>query len=235
LTEADFLLQLPAYLEHEALQLWRKCRKNILIKPEGASDRDWDPIADVIALFKEHFGVASAAKVRELQTLKKRKDETCRMLRSRLECLAEETGLLNARGQAMTFVNALPPALRERIEPIMWARSPSGIYSLDDAAGIRGWQSLDNLVLGTHLLMPPARQTPLLVAGADTPATRPTGAEAQTAAARLAASAATLRPSVGLRRARSSSPTGRARVRAAAARSVGSLSGWMRWQLKSKS
>jgi hypothetical protein len=61
--------------------------------------------------------------------------------------------LLNAREQAMTFVNALPPALRERIEPILWARSPSGIYSLDDAAqaaervelaqayaaGMRGW------------------------------------------------------------------------------------------------
>ncbi|GAQ90914.1 hypothetical protein KFL_007020010 [Klebsormidium nitens] len=153
LTEADFLLQLPAYLEHEALQLWRKRRKDILTKPEGASDRDWDPIADVIALFKEHFGVASAAKVRELQTLKKREDETCRMLRSRLERLAEETGLLNAREQAMTFVNALPPALRERIEPILWAKSPSGIYSLDDAAqaaervelaqayaaGMRGW------------------------------------------------------------------------------------------------
>jgi hypothetical protein len=87
LSEADFVLQLPAYLEHEALQLWRKRRRDILTKPEGASDRDWDPIADVIALFKEHFGVA---KVRKLQTLKKRKDETCRMLRSRLERLAEK-------------------------------------------------------------------------------------------------------------------------------------------------
>jgi hypothetical protein len=82
LLQADFLLQLPAYLEHEALQLWRKHRKNILTKPEGASDKDWDPIADVIALFKEHFGLANAAKVRELQILKKREDETFRMLRS---------------------------------------------------------------------------------------------------------------------------------------------------------
>jgi hypothetical protein len=153
LTEADFLLQLPAYLEHEALQLWRKRRKDILTKPEGASDRDWDPIADVIALFKEHFGVASAAKVHELQTLKKREDETCRMLRSRLERLAEKTGLLNAREQALTFVNALPAAVRERIEPILWAKSANGIYSLDDAfqaaervelaqayaSGMRGW------------------------------------------------------------------------------------------------
>jgi hypothetical protein len=80
-----------------------------LKKPEDASD--WNPIADVIALFKEHFGVASAAKVRELQTLKKREDETCRMLRSRIERLAEETGLLNAREQALTFVNALPAAV----------------------------------------------------------------------------------------------------------------------------
>jgi hypothetical protein len=153
LTEADFLLQLPAYLEHETLQLWRKRRKVILTKPEGASDRDWDPIADVVALFKEHFNIASAAKVRELQTLKKREDETCRMLRSHLERLAEETSLLNAREQAMTFVNALPTALRERIESILWVKSPSGIYSLDDAAqaaervelahayaaGMRGW------------------------------------------------------------------------------------------------
>jgi hypothetical protein len=131
----------------------RKHRKVILTKLEGTSDRVWDPIANVIALFKEHFGVASAAKVHELQTLKKREDKICRMLRSRLERLAEETGLLNACEQAMTFVNALPAALRERIEPILWAKSPSGIYSLDDAAqaaervklaqayaaGMRGW------------------------------------------------------------------------------------------------
>jgi hypothetical protein len=67
----------------------------------------------------DHFGVASAAKVRELQTLKKRKDKTCRMLRSCLERLAEETCLLNAREQALTFVNALPAAVQERIEPIL--------------------------------------------------------------------------------------------------------------------
>jgi hypothetical protein len=40
LSEAELLLQLPAYLGHEALQLWRKRRKNILTKPEGASNRD---------------------------------------------------------------------------------------------------------------------------------------------------------------------------------------------------
>jgi hypothetical protein len=56
------------------------------------------------------------------------------MLKSRIERLAEETCLLNAREQAMTFVNALPTSLRERVEPILWAKSPSGIYSLDDAA-----------------------------------------------------------------------------------------------------
>jgi hypothetical protein len=58
---------------------------------------DRNPNADLIAIFKEHFEVASAAKVRKLQTLQKHDDETCRMLRSRLEHLAEETGLLNAR------------------------------------------------------------------------------------------------------------------------------------------
>jgi hypothetical protein len=149
LTEVEFLLQLPAFLDHEALQTWRKSRKDILRRPEDASV--WNPIADLNALFKEHF--ASAAKVRELQTLKKREDETCRMLRSRLEHLAEETGLLDAREQALTFVNALPAAVRERIEPILSAKSANGIYSLDDAfqaaervelaqayaSGMRGW------------------------------------------------------------------------------------------------
>jgi hypothetical protein len=97
-----------------------------------------------------------------------------------------------------------------------------------------GGQSLYSLGLGKHLLMPPARQTSPLVTGADTTTIRPTGAQAQTAAARHAASTATLRPSAG-RRTRSSSPTRRARARAPAAKSVGCLSGWMRWQLKLRS
>jgi hypothetical protein len=105
-------------LEHEALQLWRKKRNEILAEPEdGEERRAWDPIAAVIKLFKEHFGVPSADKVRELQTL--RKQETCRMLKSRVERFAAETGLLNGREQAMAFVKALPTELRQRVEPVL--------------------------------------------------------------------------------------------------------------------
>jgi hypothetical protein len=89
----------------------------------------------VIKLFKEHFGVPNAEKVRELQTLRKGEKKTCRMLKSRVERLAEETGLLNGREQAMAFVKALPTELRQRVEPVLWAQSPgpSGVYSLDAA------------------------------------------------------------------------------------------------------
>jgi hypothetical protein len=134
LTKAEFLLQLPAYLEHEALQLWRKHREEILKEPQdGEKLKIWNPMAAAIKLYKEHFGVASAAKVLELQTLKKRADETCRMLKSRVERLAEDTGLLNGREQAMAFVKPLPVELRQRVEPILWANSPAGVYTLDAA------------------------------------------------------------------------------------------------------
>jgi hypothetical protein len=46
-----------------------------------SGDKDWDPIAKVIELFKEHFGVLSVDKVRKLQTLRKQENETCRMLK----------------------------------------------------------------------------------------------------------------------------------------------------------
>jgi hypothetical protein len=113
----------------------------------------WDPLANIIKLFKEHFGVPSVEKVRKLQTLRKGEKETCRMLKSRVERLAEETGLLNGREQAMAFVKALPAELRQRVELVLWAQSPSGVYSLDaafqvaeqielaraHAAGMQGW------------------------------------------------------------------------------------------------
>jgi hypothetical protein len=117
----------------------------------------WDHLADVIKLFKEHDGVPSAEKVRELQTLRKGEKETCRMLKSRVERLAEETGMLNGREQAMAFEKALPAELRQRVEPVLWAQSPSGVYSLDAAfqvaeprielaqayaAGMQGWTEL---------------------------------------------------------------------------------------------
>jgi hypothetical protein len=55
-------LQLPAYLEHEALHLWRKNPEEILTKPDDSGEKlkAWDPIAAVIKLFKEHFKVTSA-------------------------------------------------------------------------------------------------------------------------------------------------------------------------------
>jgi hypothetical protein len=107
----------------------------------------------VIKLFKEHFGVPSADKVRELQTLRKQENETCRMLKSRVERFAAETGLLNGREQAMAFVKALPTELRQRVEPVLWANSPSGVYTQESAfqiaerielaqayaAGMQGW------------------------------------------------------------------------------------------------
>jgi hypothetical protein len=68
LSKAEFLLQLPGVLEYEALQLWRKKRDEILTEPEDGEQRKvWDPLADIIKLFREHFGVPSAEKVRELQ------------------------------------------------------------------------------------------------------------------------------------------------------------------------
>jgi hypothetical protein len=63
LAKAEFLLQLPRVLEHEALQLWRKKRDEILAEPEDGEERKaWDPIAAVIKLFKEHFGVPSVTR-----------------------------------------------------------------------------------------------------------------------------------------------------------------------------
>jgi hypothetical protein len=56
LTKAEFLLQLPAYLEHETLQLWRKKREEILTEPEDSEKlKTWDPIAAAVKLFKEHL------------------------------------------------------------------------------------------------------------------------------------------------------------------------------------
>ena len=102
--EAHELLQQlgPAYLENEALQVWRKKKWEILEAPEveeGATKEGkakvlaaWDPIEDLVTLFRKEFGAASAAHVRELQNLTMRKDETCRMLLSRLESCRRSRG-----------------------------------------------------------------------------------------------------------------------------------------------
>jgi hypothetical protein len=68
--------------------------------------------------------VASADKVRELHRLRKRDDETCRMLKGRLERLADETGLLNEREKALAFMRALPvPELQKQLTPVLYASS----------------------------------------------------------------------------------------------------------------
>ena len=95
LTRAEFLHKLAGYLECEALHVWRKHRGDIL-EPRGVAEGVvWDPIEEVVKLFKKEFGAASAEQVQELQNLTRREGETCRMLKARLEQLSEETGLLN--------------------------------------------------------------------------------------------------------------------------------------------
>lgn len=142
LSRADFLRQLPTFLEDEALQVWRVRRKEILTPPkEGGSD--WDPIEGTVAMFREEFGAASAEKVRELKTLQKRPDETCRMLKARLQRLARETGLLNEQDQALAFVKALPKWLRKKTEVILWASNRGGVYSLNQA-----FEVAENIELG---------------------------------------------------------------------------------------
>ena len=183
----EFLQQLPAYLENEALQVWRKKKWEILEPPEveeGATKErkakvlaEWDPIGDLVTLFKKEFGAASAAHVRELQNLTMRRDETCRMLLSRLERLQEETGILTEKEQALTFVNALPEKLRVQVQPVLWGNSPGGVYTLAQAfetaeridlaqayaEGHRGWQASE--LVGAPVLAPVAASIRGTVAG----------------------------------------------------------------------
>jgi hypothetical protein len=132
-TKAVFMRQLPIHLEHEALQVWRKHRERILTPPSDESADAWDPIEEVIKLFRKEFGVASADKVRELHRMRKRDDETCRMLKGRLERLADETGLINKREKALAFVRALPGELQRQVTPVLYASSKGGQYTLEEA------------------------------------------------------------------------------------------------------
>jgi hypothetical protein len=60
LTCVEFLHQLAGCLECEALRVWRKHRGDIL-QPRGVAEGlVWDPIEEVVKLFKKEFGVASA-------------------------------------------------------------------------------------------------------------------------------------------------------------------------------
>jgi hypothetical protein len=153
-TKAVFLRQLPIHLEHEALQVSRKHWERILTPPSDDSAGEWDPIQEVITLFRKGFEVASADKVRELHRLRKRDDETCRMLKGRLERLANETGLLNEREKALAFVRALPGELQKQVTPVLYAKSKGGQHTLKEAfeiaekidlatayaEGLQGWQ-----------------------------------------------------------------------------------------------
>ena len=134
LTKVKFLEQLPGFLEEEALRLWRKNKEAVLTAPADAGElASWDPLQEVVSLFKKEYGAPSAAQVRELTNLKKKPNETCKMLRSRLEYLADETGLLNSREQAMKFVEALPEWLREKMKPTLYSQGENGVYTLDQA------------------------------------------------------------------------------------------------------
>ena len=97
ISRADFCRQMPGFLEHEALHLWRRERASILTLPVGVVPDDWDPIKDMVELFRREFETPSPEMVHELLNLRKRPEETCRMLRSRLERLNERTGILTGR------------------------------------------------------------------------------------------------------------------------------------------
>jgi hypothetical protein len=113
--------------------VWRKHRGDILRPRNAIAGANWDPIAEVVRLFKQEFGAANAEQVQELQNLTRREGETCRMLEARLEQLSEETGLLNEQERAIAFVGALPDDLRLQVEPLVWSQSVGGVYSLAQA------------------------------------------------------------------------------------------------------
>jgi hypothetical protein len=132
LERADWLRQLPRHLEHEALEVWREHRGKILTPPaEGAGS--WDPFKLMVQLFRREFGVSSAEKIRELKRLRKRPEETCRMLLTRLKVLACETGLFTDHEQALAYVRALPQWLQDRVIPTLYARSEGGRFTSADA------------------------------------------------------------------------------------------------------
>jgi hypothetical protein len=119
-------------LEHEALLLWCKKQHETLIPP-AEGDSTWDPIAAVSKLFRKEFARADPEKVRKLKTLKRRPGETCRMLKARLERLAEKTGLDNAHENAVCFVKALPAELRKQVKLVLYVKSDAGHYTLEQA------------------------------------------------------------------------------------------------------
>jgi hypothetical protein len=138
LTVPVFLQQVPSWLDHEALEVWRERRGEVLTEPAaaeaGKSTVEWDPIGKLVQIFRQEFQKASAEMVvPEILQLKRQPQETCRMLKARVKRLSRETGLLNELEQARKFVSALEAPLRAQVEPVLWGQSSGGIYTLDQA------------------------------------------------------------------------------------------------------
>jgi hypothetical protein len=88
------------------------------------SARTWNPIEQVIRLFREEFEVASADKESESCTgcgRRTMKPTGC-SLKGGLERLADKTGLLNEREKALAFVRVLPVEL-QKLMPVLYASS----------------------------------------------------------------------------------------------------------------
>jgi hypothetical protein len=137
LTVPVFLQQVPSWLDHEALEVWRERKGEVLAEPAaaeaGKSTMEWDPIGKLVQIFRQEFQKASAEIVVEILQLKRQPQKTCRMLKARVKRLSRETGLLNELEQARKFVSALEAPLRAQVEPVLWGQSPGGIYTLDQA------------------------------------------------------------------------------------------------------
>jgi hypothetical protein len=123
LTMPVFLQQVPSWLDHEALEVWRERKGEVLAEPAaeeaGKSTVEWDPIGKLVQIFRQEFQKASAEMVVEILQLKRQPQETCRMLKARVKRLSRETGLLNELEHARKFVCALEALLRAQVEPVL--------------------------------------------------------------------------------------------------------------------
>jgi hypothetical protein len=85
LTVAVFLQQVPSWLDHRALEMWRERKGEVLAEPAaakaGKSMAEWDPIGKLVQIFRQEFE-ASAEMVVEILQLKQQPQKTCRMLKA---------------------------------------------------------------------------------------------------------------------------------------------------------
>jgi hypothetical protein len=83
---------------------------------------------------KKALWVGSAAKVIELQTLRKHANKTCMLLtivKRRVKRLTEYTNMSNWCKQArLVFVKTLLLELRQRLKPILLTKNFAGVYTL---------------------------------------------------------------------------------------------------------